>query len=173
MAPAGPYYMPGLDEQYEQVKEGVDVRPVRNDIAQPGQEIVTLRHWKIQKGGFERFFEASRDGVWPYFEKIGARVIGQWKVIYPPPPACERIESPDYDEVLMMARYAGYAHWQATRQPVDLGGDGPDYDKLQEARAVRQSLMLDSSVRFMQGYMYHSPPVFMPGLDEKYRLMKD
>ena len=70
----------------------------------------------------------------------------------------------------MMTRYASYEHWQATRQSADLGGDGPDYARLQEALALRRSLSLETSVRFLQGYMYHSPPKYLPGLDEKWEV---
>ena len=76
LAPGGPYHMPGLDEQYELLdvanadpSNADEVVPVRNDVAQAGQEIVTLRYWRIRKGAFEGFHEASVDGVWPYFEK--------------------------------------------------------------------------------------------------------
>ncbi len=168
MAPGGPYYLPGMDEKYEPAEESTGPIPVRNDVAQPGREIVTIRYWKIQKGRFDDFYKASVEGVWPFFEKIGARIIGQWKVIHPAADTCE--ESPDYDEVILMTRYASYAHWQATRNPVQLGGNGPDFEKMREALDLRQSLTLETSVKFMEGYMYHSPPSFMPGLKEQYRL---
>jgi hypothetical protein len=170
MGPDRPYYMPGLEEQYELMDGSeTDVQPARSNVEQPGQEVVTLRYWKVKKGSFDEFYQASLEGVWPYFQKVGARIVGQWKVIYPPPRACDRKESSDFDEVLMMTRYASYEHWQATRQSAVLGGDGPDYDKLQEAIALRRSLQLETSVRFMQGYMYHSPPKYLPSLNERYR----
>jgi hypothetical protein len=68
--------------------------PVRNLAAQPGEEIVTIRYWKIKKGTFPQFLEASKRGIWPFFEKIGARIVGMWQVI-PPPDGKEA--SPDYD----------------------------------------------------------------------------
>ena len=170
MGPDGPYYMPGVEEQYALIDgDETDVQPARNDVEQPGQEIVTLRYWKVKKGSCDQFYQASLEGVWPYFQKIGARIVGQWKVLYPAPPACDRVESPDFDEILMMTRYASYEHWQATRQGVTLGGDGPDYDKLQEALVLRRLLQLETSVQFMQGYMYHSPPKYLPSLNERYR----
>ena len=79
-------------------------RPVRNQVAQPGKEVLVLRHQKLKKGEHQTFYEISRAGVWPWFEKIGARMVGQWRVIYPPPPACDRKERPDFDEILMMTR---------------------------------------------------------------------
>ena len=54
---------------------------VQNQVAQPSQPITTMRYWRIEKGGFPRFLRTSQEGVWPYFEKIGARVVGMWKVL--------------------------------------------------------------------------------------------
>src|SRR5690348_17242007 len=67
--------------------------PVRNLTAQPGEEITTIRYWKIKKGAYPQFLAASQKGIWPFFEKIGARIVGMWLVIPGPnqPPA-----SPDY-----------------------------------------------------------------------------
>ena len=58
--------------------------PVRNLAPQAGQEITTIRYWKIRKGTFTQFLKASQDGIWPYFEKIGARIVGMWKVVPAP-----------------------------------------------------------------------------------------
>jgi hypothetical protein len=55
-------------------------QPVRNDVAQGGEEVITIRYFRIKKGTFEQFLKASQEDVWPYFDKIGARVIGMWKV---------------------------------------------------------------------------------------------
>ena len=147
-------------------------RPVRNDIAQGGQEVLMLRHQKLQKGSHQAFYDASREGVWPFYEKIGARIIGQWKVIYPP--ARRDTESPDYDEVITMTRYASYEHWKATQpsESAKVGGNGPDWEKMMEAFRFCQSLSFETSVQFLQGYIYSSPPIYMPGLNERYELLK-
>ena len=186
MAPGVPYYMPGLDEEYEigepegPTDSGRDL-PVRSARAKRGEEIVTLRHFRIRKGTFEEFNRLSRDGVWPYFEKIGARVVGQWRRVYPIPGGLDRggtevgaTESPDFDEVYMMARYASYEHWQATRSGVmaRLGGNGPDYEACVEALERRRDLTLESSVRFLRGHFFGSPPVYLPPLDETYRRVR-
>ena len=168
-----PLHMPGLEERYAPVPEGGapgDVIAVRNAAAQPGEEIITLRYWRIDKGTFDQFLQASIDGVWPWYEKVGARVVGQWKVIYPE--RATDVESADYDEVYMMTRYASYAHWQATRPQVsaNVGGNGPDWQKMMEAVRLRQSLSQATSAQFLQGYLYDSPPVFLPGLGERYQI---
>ena len=71
---------------------------------------------------------------------------------------------------LSVRRGGGYEHWKATRQSVGLGGNGPDYDKLREAVRLRRSITIETSVEFLQGYMYQSPPIYLPGLNERYRL---
>jgi hypothetical protein len=181
MGPGGPYYLPGLDEKYVRVDAGPapsSPHPVRNDVPRPSTEIVTLRSFRIAKGSFEEFNRLSREGVWPFFEKVGARAIGQWKRVYPQLEQAARggasepaRESPDYDEAYMMFRYAGYEHWQATRPQVmaRLGGDGPNYQACVEALRRRAALTLSSEVRFLEGYLHHSVPVFLPPLDEGYR----
>lgn len=139
--------------------------PVRNLSPQAGQEITTIRYWKIRKGTFPQFLKASQDGIWPYFEKIGARIVGMWKVI---PAPGERDASPDYDEVYLTTRYASLDHWAATRDAAAMGGDGPDYAALQAALAVRQSLTIETKVTFLQGVVGPLPPVFMPGSGEAF-----
>jgi hypothetical protein len=139
--------------------------PVRNLSPQAGQEITTIRSWKIRKGTFPQFLKASQDGVWPYFEKIGARIVGMWKVI-PAPGATDA--SPDYDEVYLTTRYASLAHWAATRDAAVMGGDGPDYAALQAALAVRQSLTIETKVTFLEGVVGPLPPIFMPGTGETF-----
>lgn len=140
--------------------------PVRNQTAQAGEEIVTIRYWKIRKGSYPQFLEASQNGIWPFFEKIGARIVGMWEVI-PPPPAGQAA-SPDYDEVYLTTRYASVAHWSATRDAAAMGGDGPDYAALQAALAVRQSLTIETKVTFLRGATGPLGPVFMPGTGETF-----
>lgn len=139
--------------------------PVRNLEAQSGEEIVTIRYWKIKKGTFPQFLEASQTGVWPFFEKIGARIVGMWQVI---PPPDGRDTSPDYDEVYLTTRYASVEHWAATRDAAALGGDGPDYAALQEALKIRQSLTIETRLTFLKGATGPLGPVFLPGNGEKF-----
>jgi hypothetical protein len=139
--------------------------PVRNLGPQAGEEIVTIRYWKIKKGTFPQFLQASQAGIWPFFEKIGARIVGMWQVI---PPPDGREASPDYDEVYLTTRYASLEHWAATRDAAALGGDGPDYAALQKALAVRQSLTIETKVTYLKGVVGPLGPVFMPGTGEKF-----
>jgi hypothetical protein len=138
--------------------------PVRNDVAQAGQEIVTLRNFHIKKGTFDQFLKASQEDVWPYFEKIGSRIIGMWLVI---DPETGKPAGKDYDDVNLMTRYASVEHWRATRDATLLGGNGPDWEKCRRGLDLRQSLTISSTVVFMQGSL-NSKPYFMPGLKESY-----
>ena len=107
---------------------------------------------------------------------MGARIVGQWKVLYPAVPGgagaqSQTSESPDHDEAYMLVRYASFEHWQATRPPVmdHLGGNGPDYELCRDSLARRRALTIETSVRFLEGEMYQSPPMYLPALDEAYR----
>jgi hypothetical protein len=73
-------------------------------------------------------------------EKIGVRPIGVWKVIQAEDVEGAAKPSNEYDEVYLATRYASIGHWKATRDPVSMGGNGPDWEKYQRALALRQSL---------------------------------
>ena len=132
-----------------------------------------LRYQRIAKGTFDRFVADTRDAVWPWEEKLGARPIGQWKVIYPDAPSRTK-ESPDYDEVITLTRFASRDHWEAMRpdRVVLLGGNGPDWDAWRAAHDAQARLTRETSFELMQGDMYNSPPIFNPALTERYRLSR-
>ena len=157
-----------------QAKDADRPHPVRNDVAQPGEEIVTLRYFKIKKGSFDEFLKVSIEGVWPYFEKLGSRVIGMWKVIAPAGVEGAPPENKDYDEVYLSTRYAGVDHWKASRDAIQHGGNGPDWVKCKAALDRRNALTISSNVVFLKGSMAPGGPYYMPGLDERYekKLMK-
>lgn len=158
--------LPPNNSPIQMNRDGPETRsPVRNVSPIPGEEITTIRYWKIKKGTYPQFLKASQDGVWPYFEKIGARIVGMW-VVVPPPGGKEA--SPDYDEVYLTTRYASVDHWAATRDAAAMGGDGPDYAALQAALAVRQSLTIETKVTFLKGATGPLGPVYLPGTGEKF-----
>ena len=176
MPPDGPLDMPGLAEQYavvdanRQAAATDEMIAVRNAAAEPGREIVELRYQRLVKASADRFLETTRDRIWPWELKLGARPIGQWKVIHPNAPS-RTTESPEYDEVITLTRYASRAHWQAMRpeSAVFMGGNGPDYQAWSVGLALQNTLTRETSVEIMEGHMYNSPPIFMPGLPERYR----
>ncbi len=152
---------------------------VRNMQSQPGQPITTMRHWKIKKGGYSQFLKASQEGVWPYFEKIGARVVGMWQVMNVTPDdsagglansgyQVSADNNKDYDEVVLVTRYASLDHWQATRNAVSLGGNGPDFEALIQALAVRNELTIETDLTFLEGFNGPNGPYYLPGTDEQF-----
>ena len=143
-------------------------RPVRNDVVQPRRELAVLRNHQLRKGGHEPFFAFSRDGLWPYFDRIGARVVGQWKVIDPASQAADR------EDVYRLTRYASFDHWLATRSgnANPLGGDGPAWQKGQAGVIGRADLEVGSAgAYFLEGQINQGGPYFMPALPETYRLV--
>jgi hypothetical protein len=189
MAPGEPHYSPGLDEQYRRIGDpeapieaGAPIA-VRHDVARPDTEIVAMTRLKIRKGVFEELHRLNRDGVWPFLEKMGARVIGIWREVYPPAEQFERLagfpppkqENPDFDEIYMLVRYAGYRHWRATRPEVMalLGGNGPDYHACMAALDRCSSLILESSDEFLKGHLHDGPPSYHPATGERFERVED
>jgi len=168
MAPDRPIFLPGTGETFRPTDEPrvADIA-VRHDTARPNEDFLALMYWKIRKGSFEEFHVLTRDGIYPFMEKIGVRPLGQWRVVYHAEGT--PVESPDYDEVYLIARYASHAHYLATLAPDQLGGNGPDFAAFQQALRRRAPLTLEFSTSFMQGPLYGSPPLYMPALDENYR----
>ncbi|MCY4597228.1 MAG: hypothetical protein OXC19_20800 [Bryobacterales bacterium] len=165
------YYMPALEESYEPADRpsAEGPRPVRNDINWPAREIIALDRWRVEKGSADGLIQVGVTKVWPYLEKIGARIVGQWKAVYPPESGFP--ESADYDEVFMMVRYAGYEHWKAAwpDEISAMGGDGKDYEAFRSAKDAQDQVTKSRTVTFLEGYMYQSPPKFLPGLHEAFQ----
>ena len=144
-------------------------RPVRNDVPKPGRELLVLRNHQLQKGGHDAFYRFSRDRYWPYFERLGARVVGQWKLIDPAPKP-----SDDREDIYRLVRYASFEHWQMTRgtQQVSLAGNGPAFENGQQGVQDRGNLELGSKgAYFLEGEMAPDGPLHMPGLNEQYELV--
>ncbi len=186
MASGGPYFMPGLPEQYEPMAAGsppppVDRElPVRLDAVQPGDEIVALSYQRIRKREFDQFVDVTRTRIWPWEEKLGARPIGQWKVVYPMTPEGRApgrfitTANAGYDEVVTLTRFASRAHMEAMspERAVYMGGNGPDWRAWRAALDDQATVTLSTSVELIQGFLYQSPPLFLPGLPEQYRRVK-
>jgi len=163
-----PYHLTGLKENFEIVEDdSTDASPVRYDIPVPGDEIAELNCWKINKGTFNEFDSLTREGMLPVMSKMGVRGIGIWQLIYPETAIGE--EHDDYDEAMMINRYASYEHWQASQEPMRLIGDGPDFQAFEEASSRRDALIQNGWQRFLQGDLYHSPPTYIPSLNETYK----
>ena len=70
-----------------------------------------MRHAYLDEGSYDYWYQQSATGVWPWFERLGARILGDFEIIYP----LSEDQTPGQDEALRFARYASYEHWQATR----------------------------------------------------------
>ena len=141
-------------------------RPVRNERPRAGQEVLVLRHQQLRKGAHDAYYRSSRDGVWPWYEKIGTRVVGQWLVVD------ERGGvGVTADDAYRLARYASFEHWRATRDPanVGLGGNGPNREKSLESGRDRTGVQTGSKgAYFLQGETATTRPLFMPAVAERY-----
>jgi hypothetical protein len=146
------------------VQEQTTKRPVRNDVEQSGDEVAALRYWKVEKGCYEEFRRISENAIWPFFEKLGARIVGMWRVV----PAPGESEPEGFDEVYLLTRYASLEHWSATRDMAKLGGNGPDFEACRAAVLRRQELSLETSVCFLDGAVTPGGPYFLPGLGERF-----
>ena len=134
---------------------------VRNAQPIPGVEVTILRSFKIKKGSYAEFHRRSVEEIWPYFEKIGARIIGMWQV---DPAAIDATIETDYDEAILLTRYASLDHWRASRSGIDLGGNGPDARALAAAHSYRQSVTLETSFSVLRGHPADNGPYFMPAV---------
>ena len=141
----------------------------RNDVHKPGEEFLILRHYKLKKGYHQAFKQGSERSVWYVYEKIGTRVVGDFKVVYP-----EGGGSLEYDENYRLARYASYDHWVESRRPRDMMGDGPLFDLLVAGANRRMEHVLDSQgAYYLTGSMIEDVPYHLPGLDEEYEIAED
>ena len=74
LASGGPYFLPGLKEQYgrfasDQRPDPNDPTiPVRVDVAQPADEIVEIRYQRIRKGAYPEFAAITEANIWPWEE---------------------------------------------------------------------------------------------------------
>jgi hypothetical protein len=156
-------------------------RPVRNDRPRAARELLVLRHHQLRRGGHEEFYRLSADNVWPYFERNGARIVGQWRI------ESGATSSANSDDVYRLVRYAGFDHWRATRSTrssgasasgsagadVALGGNGPAHARSIGGYTSRGDLEIGSKgAYFLEGMSAPGGPYFMPGLDERYDLVQ-
>lgn len=153
--------------------------PIRNDVPRVGQqEVIMMRHAYLEQGSYGAWYEASSTGVWPWFERLGARILGDFEIIYPETDDA----TPDQDEALRFARYASYEHWQATRGPavssdtggsIRLAGNGGLSNGSNEGLATRRQYSQGSrGGYFLMGYTAQTHPIYMPGLNESYELIE-
>ncbi|MBG09582.1 MAG: hypothetical protein CMD92_00285 [Gammaproteobacteria bacterium] len=149
--------------------------PVRNGTPRSdGREIIMMRHAYVDEGSYDYWYQQSAAGVWPWFERLGARILGDFEVVYP----IGGDRTPDQDEALRFARYASYEHWQATRSGQNAGATGGSLSLAGSGGLSNASSIGISNRRgvqqgsrgglFLQGYMAPTRPLYMPGTAERF-----
>jgi hypothetical protein len=115
------------------------VRPI--DATPPHQSGVYAHRWFwVQPQDWPEFQRLSEEGIWPYFEADGCRIVGLWRSIEPGQPA----------KALLLTYYPTVAHWERTRlQSPDAppGADERLYRRAQDAGRARSALTERSIVR--------------------------
>jgi len=171
MAEDRPIYMPGLQENYSVSNSAAssnDAIPARLAMAEPREEIFTLDYRRVKKGSFEEFHAIVSERIWPYAEKIGARPVGQWKVMYLPNSSAE--ENEEYDEVYSLMRYASFDHYLAAQEnPISMGGNGPDFQQLLDAVEIVNTITFSQSTEFLAGPLWGSKPHYAPSTGENFQ----
>ncbi|HEU5322527.1 MAG TPA: NIPSNAP family protein [Methylomirabilota bacterium] len=115
------------------------VRPI--DATPPREAGVYAHRWFwLQAQDWPEFLRLSEEGVWPYFESDGCRIVGLWRSMEPGPLA----------KVLLITRYPSVAHWERTRLQSPQAPEGADerlYAAAQQAGRRRAELTERSIVR--------------------------
>lgn len=75
--------------------------------------IVVQRSFTIERGSFAEFERLSREGIWPYMEARGCKIVGLFTNMHGGPS----------DEIVLNTAYASMAHWEATRDDEPLPAD--------------------------------------------------
>ncbi|MBI5287984.1 MAG: hypothetical protein HY873_03305 [Chloroflexi bacterium] len=111
------------------------------DATPPRETGVYAHRWFwLQPQDWAEFQRLSEEGVWPYFESDGCRIVGLWRSMEPGQPA----------KALLLTRYPSVAHWERTRlQSPDAppGADERLYRRAQDAGRRRNELTERSIVR--------------------------
>ena len=55
---------------------------------------------------------------------------------------------------------------------VYMGGNGPDWQACRAALAEQGAVTIETRSELMEGHLFQSVPVYLPGLAERYRAVK-
>lgn len=138
--------LPVLEESVERLVPSV--RPL--DATPPRLDGVYAHRWFwLQPADWQEFQRLSEDGVWPFFESDGCRIIGLWRSAEPGP-LCKAV---------LVTRYASVAHWERTRlQSPEAPPDSDEalYRRAQDAGRRRAALTERSIVRLTRLILPHN-----------------
>lgn len=78
--------------------------------------IVVQRSFIIERGSLGEFERLSREGIWPYMEARGCKIVGFFT----------NLHGGASNEVILNTAYASMAHWEATRDDAPLPADATE-----------------------------------------------
>ena len=104
--------------------------------------VVVQRSFIIRRGSFKEFEQLSREGIWPYMEARGCKIVGFFTNLHGGPS----------NEVVLNTAYASMAHWESTRDDAVLPEAADEvahslHSAYIEALRARRSLTEVSSTR--------------------------
>jgi len=107
--------------------------------------IVVMRSFIIDRGNFTEFERLSREGIWPYFEARGCKILGLYT----------NLHGGSSDEVVLLTAYDSLAHWEGTRLGVPPpAATGEEVHRLakvaEEAGRERAKLVRSTSSRVLR-----------------------
>lgn len=107
--------------------------------------VVVQRSFLIERGTAGEFERLSREGIWPYMEARGCKILGLFSNLHGGPS----------DELVLLTAYNSMTHWEATRLDGALpAGSPPELVALQtraaEAGRARNKLTRVSSTRVLR-----------------------
>jgi NIPSNAP len=112
--------------------------------------IVVERSFSIERGAAREFERLSREGVWPYMEARGCKILGLFTIMHGGPS----------NEIIPFTAYDSMAHWEATRDDARIPGDANDlvrelHGPYVAALAARRKLTVVTSTRVLRPLTTH------------------
>ncbi len=107
--------------------------------------VLVQRSFTIERGMLGEFERLSREGVWPYMEARGCKIVGLFTNMHGGPS----------NEVILLTAYDSMAHWEATRDDAPLPADASEearrlHPAYLEALRERRKLVQVTSTRVLQ-----------------------
>lgn len=107
--------------------------------------VVVERSFTIERGALKEFDRLSREGIWPYMEARGCKILGLFSIMHGGPS----------DEVLLLTAYDSMAHWESTRLELEPPAGSPQElidlrIKAADAGRERNTLTKVSSTRVLR-----------------------
>jgi hypothetical protein len=120
--------------------------------------IVVERSFTIERGSLREFERLSREGVWPYMEARGCKILGLFTIMH----------GGQSNEVILWTAYDSMAHWEATRDDAGLPADTPAevralHEPYVAALTARRKLTVVTSTRVLRQITPHVDYGVRPG----------